>query len=89
MIKVSHLDILYAQSIKDYILLHTTIGRYIVHMTMKSLVEILPENEFVRIHRSYLVSKGKIGIMGKSQIQIGEQAIPVGKRYKANLESIS
>jgi len=86
LMKINHTEILYAQSIKDYILLHTIPGRFITHMTMKNLVEILPENDFVRIHRSYLVSKDKIGSIGKSHLHIGKQAIPIGKLYKENLD---
>lgn len=89
LMKINHLDILYAQSIKDYILLHTTVGRYMTHMTMKSLMEILPVELFLRVHRSYVVNKDKIENIGKSQLQIGDEAIPVGKLYKTNLNLIN
>jgi two-component system LytT family response regulator len=89
LMKVDHLAILYAQSIKDYILLHTESGRYMTHMTMKNLIEILPVEKFVRIHRSYLVNKSKIGSIGKSTLQIGDEIIPIGKLYKTNLSLIS
>ncbi len=88
LMKVNHADILYAQSIKDYILLHTTTGRYMTHMTMKSLMEILPAEKFLRIHRSYIVHQDKIENIGKSELQIGNEVIPIGKLYKANLNLI-
>ena len=89
LMKVDHLAILYAQSIKDYILLQTTTGRHMTHMTMKSLIEILPVEKFIRIHRSYLVNKDKIGSISKSELQIGDETIPIGKLYKTNLSLIS
>jgi len=88
LIKVSHSTILYAQSIKDYILLHTQNGNLIVHMTMKYLSELLPDTLFIRVHRSYLINCFFINSIGKSQIEIGEIQIPIGESYKDVLTQI-
>jgi DNA-binding LytR/AlgR family response regulator len=88
LLKVNYQELLYAQSIKDYILLHSTQGRYLTHMTMKNLIELLPESEFLRVHRSYLVNKNKISSISKDQLQIGEHTVPTGKLYRINLASI-
>ncbi len=82
LVKVLHADILYAQSIKDYILLHTSNGNHIVHMTMKYLGELLPNKEFVRVHRSYLVNRNAVQVIGKAYLRINEIEIPIGERYK-------
>lgn len=89
LLKVLHSEILFAQSVKDYILLHTLNGRHITHMTMKSLIEILPIEKFLKIHRSYLVNKDKIGSISKTHLEIEAEVIPIGKLYKANLNRIS
>ncbi|MCP9752613.1 LytTR family DNA-binding domain-containing protein [Ferruginibacter sp. HRS2-29] len=89
LLKVAHQDILYARSVKDYILLHTITERHMIHMTMKSLNEILPVEHFLRIHRSYLVNKNKIGSINKSRLQIRNDALPIGKLYKINLSLIN
>ncbi|KQB99720.1 LytTR family DNA-binding domain-containing protein [Pedobacter sp. Hv1] len=82
LVKVEHVNILYAQSIKDYLMLYTSSGNLIVHMTMKYLNELLPEHQFMRVHRSYLVNQSHINSIGKNQIQINEVEIPIGEHYK-------
>lgn len=82
LVKVEHTNIFYAQSIKDYLMLYTSSGNLIVHMTMKYLNELLPENQFLRVHRSYLVNQAHISSIGKNQIQINEVEIPIGEHYK-------
>ncbi|WP_083505250.1 LytR/AlgR family response regulator transcription factor [Pedobacter ginsenosidimutans] len=89
LLKVFHRDILYAQSVKDYILLQTKTDRFLTHMTMKNLEEILSGELFIRIHRSYLVNKDRIEAVGKSKIQIGEEWLPVGSFYRSNLSLIN
>jgi len=88
LMKINHEGILYAQSIKDYILLHTTAGRYLVYMTMITLVDTLPIEQFLRIHRSYLINKNKIEYIGKSELKIGSKIVPIGKLYRKNLGAI-
>ncbi len=85
LVKVEHGDILYAQSIKDYIMLYTISGNLIVHMTMKYLGELLPEEQFIRVHRSYLVNQSHINVIGKNQIQLNDTEIPIGEHYKEML----
>lgn len=85
LVKVEHVDLLYAQSIKDYLLLHTLQGNLIVHMTMKYLSELLPQAQFIRVHRSYLVNRAMISTIGKNQLYLNEVEIPVGESYKGVL----
>lgn len=85
LIKVMHMEILYAQSIKDYLLLHTLQANLIVHMTMKYLSELLPQAQFIRVHRSYLVNCAMISTIGKNQLYLSEVEIPVGDSYRAEL----
>lgn len=85
LVKLLHTDILYAQSIKDYILLRTPLRTYIVHMTMKTLSELLPAHTFRRIHRSFLVNLTHITTAGRQDVQIGEATIPIGESYRAVL----
>ncbi|WP_316817796.1 LytTR family DNA-binding domain-containing protein [Pedobacter nyackensis] len=81
-IKLEHIDILYAQSVKDYIILHTIHGKYITHMTMKYLDGLLPSSIFLRLHRSFLVNRDKITLIGKQEVEIDRDKIPIGKNYK-------
>lgn len=89
LIKVFHADLCYAQSVKDYILLKTTSGSYLTHMTMKHLESLLPGETFIRIHRSYLVNKQHIDALDKSGVKVASEMIPIGEHYKQNLTTLS
>lgn len=84
LVKVMHADLLYAQSVKDYILLCTSKGNLLTHMTMKYLNDLLPSPPFLRVHRSYLVNKAFVNLIDKASIKIGAEVIPVGENYRHN-----
>jgi len=84
--KLMHDEIFYAQSIKDYMMLYTKNGNYIVHMTMKYLSELLPSSQFLRVHRSYLINKIFIKSISKNQVQVNDIEIPIGESYKKILK---
>jgi len=86
--KIPYAELLYAQSVKDYILLCTKTGNHLTHMTMKYLEELLPSPTFLRVHRSYLVNRELISLIDKNSIQIGDERIPIGENYRKNVEKI-
>ncbi|WP_375443471.1 LytR/AlgR family response regulator transcription factor [uncultured Fibrella sp.] len=88
LVKIAHTDLLYAKSVKDYVLLRTLNGKYLTHMTMKYLTQLLPSPPFFRVHRSYLVNKSFVHLADKSSITIGDTIIPVGESYKHSLGQI-
>jgi len=83
-----HADLLYVQSVRDYLQLHTRQGNLLTHMTMKSLAELLPAKHFVRIHRSYLVNLQHIDKVEKNAIFVKGQPIPLGELYRDGLGRI-
>jgi two-component system LytT family response regulator len=87
LIKVQHSELLYAQSVKDYIHLYTTHGNFLTHMTMKYLDKLLPAQVFIRVHRSFLVNKAHISVMDKNSLKIGVVSIPVGENYRDDIKS--
>jgi DNA-binding LytR/AlgR family response regulator len=86
LVKVFHADIVFAQSLKDYIKITTTSGTFLTHLTMKSLLELLPEAQFKRIHRSYVVNLQHVNRIGKDAVVAGTSTLPVGDMYKENLK---
>jgi DNA-binding LytR/AlgR family response regulator len=82
LIKVMHADLLYAQSVKDYIMLKTTKGNHLTHLTMKSLSDLLPANLFVRVHRSYLINLSKLDRADRNAVIVAGVEIPVGESYR-------
>ncbi|MGV4415126.1 LytR/AlgR family response regulator transcription factor [Chryseobacterium sp. T1] len=78
-------DILYIESIKDYVNIKTKNQEYIVLDTLKSLEEKLPESTFARIHKSYILNLNQIkSIDSKNVLLISEQEIPIGESFKTN-----
>jgi DNA-binding LytR/AlgR family response regulator len=75
-------DILYIEGLKDYIKIHTPGKTILTLNSLKKLQEILPENRFVRVHRSFIVSLPKIDSIQRSRIVIGKTFVPVGENYK-------
>ena len=69
-------------------LLYTQNGNLIVHMTMKYLTELLPNNQFARVHRSYIISLRYMNAIGKNQIHVNEIEIPIGESYRQNLDKL-
>jgi two-component system LytT family response regulator len=76
-------EIVYVESIKDYLSIHTISGDIVAKHTISAFELLLPENEFVRIHRSYIVSIGKIKGFNSQFIEIGKKELPIGPNYQA------
>ncbi len=75
-------DILYIEGLKDYISIFTASERVITLQNMKKMEETLPENRFIRVHKSYIVALDKIASIERGRIFIGEKVIPVGDTYR-------
>jgi DNA-binding LytR/AlgR family response regulator len=78
-------DILYVEGLKDYVKLYTeTSSKPIVfHATLKSIESRLPQNNFMRVHRSFIVSLNKIKTIERDRILFGSKRIPISKQYKS------
>jgi DNA-binding LytR/AlgR family response regulator len=84
--KIKLKNILYIESLKEYVRYHTTEGRIIEHNTMKKLEATLPKTDFLRIHRSYIVANRAIKSYENNTLILQESyTLPVGKTYKKNI----
>lgn len=82
--KVPVQDILWIEALGDYVTLHTRNGKFILHVTLKSVEGKLPGNKFVRVHRSYIVQIDNVRTVEDTTIYINEVSIPIGALYKDN-----
>ncbi|MFP8489948.1 LytR/AlgR family response regulator transcription factor [Gracilimonas sp. Q87] len=80
--RVLHDDILFAESQGDYITLHSADKNITFYHSLKELSGILPDDQFCRVHRSYVVSLSKIEFLEGNRIKIGDKFIPIGHSYK-------
>ena len=91
LLKVVFADITFIEGLKDYIKIHlkSTTRPIITRMSMKSVEEQLPENDFIRVHKSYIVSIAHITAVMKNSVFIGELEIPVSDNYKDTLAALT
>ena len=85
MVKVMLGDIFYIESMKDYIKIFTAEGVLITKQSMTSVEAMLPENHFIRTHRSFIVSVPKIKSFTHELIEIEQTEIPIGKLFRNNV----
>ena len=87
LVKVKTQDIYYIEALKDYVVINTAGTRYTIHSTMKDINSKLPANEFVRVHRSFIVRLDKISAIEQNNLIIedGKKVIPIGGSYKDDL----
>lgn len=86
MIKVSYSDILYIESMKDYVkVVRSSDKALFVKQSISSFEELLPANMFLRVHRSYIVSLAKITAVTNHDVEIGTTEIPIGRVYSQQL----
>jgi two-component system, LytTR family, response regulator len=75
-------DILYVEGMKEYLMIHTRSDKIMTLQNFKSIEELLPHHNFVRVHKSYIVALNKIISVEKNRISIGNSLIPVSNTYK-------
>ncbi len=75
----------YLEGCGDYVKVYYQETSLLVHDTMRNLFERLPENRFMRIHKSYIVNLDRITVVEGNQVKINEQMIPIGVSYKDEL----
>ena len=78
-------DILFAESMRDYVKLYTAQRFYAIHNTLKAVEERLPTNKFLRVHRSYIVAIDKIDTIREGVLVIREKTVPVADAYRGAL----
>ncbi|UYZ58074.1 LytR/AlgR family response regulator transcription factor [Hymenobacter latericus] len=79
--KVATRDILFVEGMKDYLRIHTPDEKIMTLLSFAKLEELLPAQDFARVHRSFLVAIDKIDHIEKNRIQIADQIIPISDTY--------
>ncbi|UII33254.1 LytTR family DNA-binding domain-containing protein [Fulvivirga ulvae] len=82
MVKVQLRDILYIESLKDYVRVKTSDKEVITHQKISYLEEKLPEECFLRIHRSFIVALKKVETYSATSIEVPGKELPIGRLYK-------
>jgi DNA-binding LytR/AlgR family response regulator len=75
-------DILYIKGMNNYLIIKTRNETLYTIQSFAQITKVLPENNFIRVHKSYIIAIDKIEIIGKNQVIINEDNIPIGESYK-------
>lgn len=87
-VRIAFEDILYVQSAGNYVTFMLKDGKLLSRLTMAETEDLLPAPDFIRIHRSYIVSRRHINRIEKNKVYCNHISIPVGSAYTSLLEKI-
>jgi DNA-binding LytR/AlgR family response regulator len=85
-VKVFDDEILYIESLKDYVRIHTADKKLITKFQIGELEELLSKKCFLRVHKSFMVNMEKITAFGAMEIEVGSIRVPIGRSYKEIVE---
>ena len=87
-VKIDIKSIIHIQGLKDYLKIYSEGSKPILTlMSFKDIQSKLPENIFIRVHRSYIVNVNKITSIQKNRVIINDERIPIGESYKSMVYS--
>lgn len=86
--KVNLCDLLYFESMGDYVIAYTSTQKIVSKERISHLSEELPPDKFIQIHRGYVVSIEKIDSVGPGFVEINKKKFPIGRNYKEQLNKL-
>jgi DNA-binding LytR/AlgR family response regulator len=82
-VRVNFDDIVYIEGLKEYVSIYTAGGnKYVKLAALKDLERILPQKQFLRIHKSYIVAVVKVTAAYGNTVELGSVSLPVGRSFK-------
>lgn len=82
-IKIVLDTVLYIEGLKDYVKIHTEGKKPVLSLlTMKGLSETLPDDKFMRVHKSFIIAMDRITTLSRSRVMISDRWIPIGENYR-------
>ena len=86
MVKIYLDEILYIESLKDYVRIRTVYEDLITHQNLNGMAKILPSDRFIRIHKSYTISVDKVKSIEGNCVEIASKLIPIGRSYRKEVK---
>ena len=84
-VRINEAEILFIRAFKDYMEIQTTYSKFLCRTTMKKMEAKLTDNNFIRVHRSFLVQKDKIDAISKEELTVNQHKIPIGITYQTKI----
>ncbi|MVM34551.1 response regulator [Spirosoma sp. HMF4905] len=82
LVRIDLRDIISLESLRDYVKIRTTTQEIVTRQSISYYEELLPAEQFIRIHRSFLVAVSKIKVIAESRLEVPGQTLPIGRNYK-------
>lgn len=82
MVKINFSDIIYMESLSDYLKIHTTASTIITRETINNIEAKLPYQNFIRVHRSFIISIAQIDSYTNENVELKGNTIPISRGYK-------
>ena len=82
LVKISYDDIIFAEALQNYVVIHMRDKKYITYLTFRSVEDYLPSDKFIKTHKSYIVSASKVDSIEANDIRIGQHHIPISRNLK-------
>jgi len=76
----------YIEALRDYVAIHTQTGKILTLESMKQMEASLPEDQFIRIHKSYIINRNRIEFIERGRVVIGAAYLPIGDTYKEKVK---
>ena len=83
--KIALTDILYVEGLQNYVVLHTTVGKRVLHLTLKAVMQTLTAPQFLRIHKSYLINTQHLLAVEGHMVHIGQVVLPISRAQREDL----
>jgi two-component system, LytTR family, response regulator len=87
-VKVSLNDVLYIQSDTNLLFIHERNRKVTTRMTLSDMLSLLPKNQFIRVHKSFIIATDAIQKIEKHQLYVGNQTVPLAETYREAVENL-
>lgn len=82
-VRVTIAEIFYVEGALNYLIIHFAASKQMAYLTMEDITRKLPKNQFVRVHRSFIVNNDRIKVLSQGQLTLDNHAVvPLGRTYK-------
>jgi DNA-binding LytR/AlgR family response regulator len=85
LVRIFYDEILFVEALQNYVAIHTKTKKYLTYLTFKSIEEYLPAEQFIKTHKSYIVSASKIDDIEGNNIRICDHHIPISRSSREDV----
>jgi DNA-binding LytR/AlgR family response regulator len=82
MVKIQLSDIIYIESLHEYVRIHLKNENHTIYHSLKSMLDILPEDQFVQVHRSFIINFSSVRSVEGNTVKVGEAEVSIGKNFR-------